>query len=115
MADGLTQEPRVAPAMLAGVFSRPDGAAGRVFQRYFPRVLDSVGAWLSAEVRAGRIRPLALPLLIQQLIGPLAVHLLLRPVLTCGPGSDLPSVEDACVVFADAFVRAVTVSQETTG
>jgi hypothetical protein len=29
----------------------------------------SVGSWLAVEVRSGRIRPLPVPLLIQQLIG----------------------------------------------
>jgi AcrR family transcriptional regulator len=104
-----TREPRVAPAMLADLFSRPEGPTGRVFQRYFPRVLESVGGWLAAEVRAGRIRPLPVPLLIQLLIGPLAVHLLFRPVMTRGLGWGLPSVEEACAVFADAFLRAVAV------
>ncbi len=105
-----SREPRVAPAMLADLFSRPDGPTGRIFKRYFPRILDSVGGWLAAEVRAGRIRPLPLPLLIQQLIAPLAVHLLLRPALTHGLGLDLPSVEEACEVFAGAFLRAVAVA-----
>jgi AcrR family transcriptional regulator len=105
-----SREPRVAPAMLADLFSRPDGPTRRIFQRYFPRILDSVGGWLAAEVRAGRIRPLPLPLLIQQLIAPLAVHLLLRPALTHGLGLDLPSVEEACEVFAGAFLRAVAVA-----
>jgi AcrR family transcriptional regulator len=104
-----SREPRVAPAMLADLFSRPEGPTRRIFQRYFPRVLDSVGGWLAAEIRAGRIRGLPVPLLIQQLIGPLAVHLLFRPAMTRELGWDLPSVEETCAVFADAFLRAVTV------
>lgn len=103
-----SREPRVAPAMLADLFSRQDGPTGRIFTRYFPRVMDSVGAWLAAEVRAGRVRPLPMPLLIQQLVGPLAVHLLLRPAMQ-GLGWALPSVDETCEVFADAFLRAVAV------
>lgn len=110
-----SQEPRVAPAMLADLFSRPDGPGGRIFQQYFPRLLDSVGVWLTAEVRAGRIRSLPLPLLLQQMIGPLAVHMLLRPALTRELGRDLPSVEETCAVFADAFLRAVAVSEAPSG
>jgi hypothetical protein len=49
------------------------------------------------------------PLLVQQLIGPLAVHLLLRPAVTHGLELDLPSVEETCAVFADAFLRAIAV------
>jgi AcrR family transcriptional regulator len=104
----LGQEPRVAPAMLANLFSRPDGPTSRIFRRYFPRLLDSIGVWLTAEVRAGRIRPLPLPLLLQQMIGPLVMHMLLRPALSRELGRDLPSVEETCAVFADAFLRAVS-------
>ncbi|MQA86733.1 MAG: TetR family transcriptional regulator [Streptosporangiales bacterium] len=105
------REPRVLPAVLADLFSRPEGPAGRVFQRYSPRLLDSLGGWLAAEVRAGRIRSMPLPLLIQQLIGPLAVHMILRPALTRAMGRDLPGVEDACAVFADNFLRAVAATE----
>ncbi len=111
-----SREPRVAPAVLADLFSRPDGPAGRIFrQQYLPRLLNSVGGWLTAEVRAGRIRPLPLPLLIQQLIGPLAVHMLLRPVLARELGRDLPGVEETCAMFADAFLRAVAVPETPSG
>jgi AcrR family transcriptional regulator len=110
LAVSFTREPRVLPAMLADLFSRPEGPTGRIFQRYFPRSLDSVGGWLAAEVRAGRIRGLPVPLLIQQMIGPLAVHLLFRPAMERGAGLDLPSVAETCEVFADAFLRAVAVS-----
>ncbi len=109
LAASLLREPRVMPAMLADLFSRPEGPTGRVFLRYFPRALDSVGGWLAAEVRTGRIRALPVPLLIQQLIGPLGVHLLFRPAMARRAGADLPSVEEACAVFADAFLRAVAV------
>ena len=68
---------------------------------------------VSVMRRAGRIRPL--PLLLQQMIGPLAVHMLLRPALTRELGRDLPSVEETCAVFADAFLRAVAVSEAPSG
>lgn len=115
MVAAFAREPRVAPALLADLFSRPDGPAGRIFRQYFPRLLDSVGGWLAAEVRAGRIRPLPLPLLVQQLIGPLAVHMLLRPALRGDLARDLPGVEEACAVFADTFLCAVAVSETPSG
>jgi AcrR family transcriptional regulator len=115
MVTSFSQEPRVAPALLADLFGRPDGPASRIFQQYFPRLLDSLGAWLTAEVRAGRIRSLPLPLLLQQMIGPLAVHMLFRPALTRELGRDLPSVEETCAVFTDAFLRAVVVSEVPLG
>ena len=105
LAVAFTRKPRVLPAMLADLFSRPQGATGRIFQRYFPRALDSVGGWLAAQVRAGRIRDLPVPLLIGQLIGPLAVHLLFRPAIDHIPGPDLPSVEEATRVGVRAACR----------
>lgn len=106
-----SQEPRVMPALLADLFGRPGGPAERVFDEYFPRVLDSVGGWLRAEVRAGRVRALPLPLLVQQLIGPIAVHMVFRPVLEAQQWPDLPDVDDACEMFAETFLRAVAVSR----
>jgi AcrR family transcriptional regulator len=106
IAASFGREPKVAPAMLADMFSRPDGPARRLFDRYFPAVLEALGGWLAAEVRAGRIRPMPVPLLLQQLIGPVIVHLMLRPALT--PGYDQPTVEQACELFGNAFVRAVS-------
>lgn len=101
-----SREPRVFPALLADAFSRPDGPAAPMLAQHFPRMLGSVGAWLAAEVDAGRIRPLPLPLLIQQLLGPLAMHLLLRPALARHTALILPSTEETCAVFADTFLHA---------
>lgn len=106
-ATGLSRQPRVVPAMLADAFSRPDGAVGRLFQLYFPRALDSVGGWLSAEVAAGRIQRLPIALLLQQLLGPLLLHVLSRPVISQQIGPELPDLDEACVMFAATFVRAV--------
>lgn len=75
----------------------------------FPRLLGSLGAWLREESEIGRLRPLPLPLLGQQLIGPLAMHMLTRPVLAPVWGADFPSVEGACDAFAKAFLRAAAV------
>jgi hypothetical protein len=84
-----------------------DGAAGRLVQRYFPRVLGRVGGWLEAEIVAGRIRPMLATLLIQQLLGLLMLHLLSRPLMSEGVGLELPDLDEVCAGFAKAFVRAV--------
>lgn len=115
MVTAFTREPRVFPAILADVFSRPDGPAAPILERYFPRMLGSVGAWLTAEVNAGRIRPLPLPLLVQQLLGPLAMHLLLRPALARHTALDLPGIEETCAVFADTFLHAVALPEAPPG
>jgi AcrR family transcriptional regulator len=100
MAVDLTREPRVAAAMLADLLGNPNGPAAKLFARYFPRALSSVGGWLETQMRAGRIRNLPVGLLMQQLLGPLLAHLLMRPVM----GEDL---QEACAVFTDTFLRAV--------
>lgn len=103
----MTREPRVMPALLGEVFSRPDGPAGEFFERHQPRMLGSVGAWLAAEVHKGRVRPLPTIVLVQQLIGPLALGLLFRPVLARLPGVELPTVDETSALLADNFLRAV--------
>jgi hypothetical protein len=73
-AAGLERQPRVASAMLADAFSRPEGAAGR---------------------------------LVQQLLGPLLLHLLSGPLMSEGVRLELPDLRrDLCGVRS-AFVRAV--------
>lgn len=108
-AAALDRQPQLAPAVLSDAFSRPDGPGGLLFARYFPRVLDSVGDWLSAEVEAGRVRPLPVVVLIQLLIGPLVVHVLSRPLLTRAHGTNMPDLDGACEEFGRAFVRAVAI------
>lgn len=100
MAAALTREPRVAAAMLSDLLANPHGIAAGIFARYFPRVRASFRDYLEAQVRAGRIRDIPTPLLIQQLAGPLLAHVLMRPVI----GEDL---EHACATFTSNFLRAV--------
>ncbi|MGH3098530.1 MAG: TetR/AcrR family transcriptional regulator, partial [Streptosporangiales bacterium] len=108
-------EPRVMPALVADLFGNPTGPALTVWEQVFvPRVLGSIGDWLTRQVRAGRIRPLPLPLLVQVLIGPFAAHVLTRPALeTAWPAGGLPSIEEACEVFAESFLRAVATGGDT--
>lgn len=109
LADGFGREPRVLPAMLADCFARPHGPTVTIMQEhFFPRMLAGLGGWLAEEVTAGRVRDLPLPLLMQQLLGPAAVHFMLRPVLTEVPGVDMPDPEHVCQVLTDTFLRAVT-------
>lgn len=108
IAGSLTDEPRVATAMLADLLGNPSGPTARIFVRYFPRALVSVGGWLEGHVRAGRIRDIPVPLLLQQLIGPLLAHILVRSVIPRG-AEDAAELEQACAVFTTAFLRAVAV------
>lgn len=99
-------EPAVLPALFADAFARPHGPGRRVLVANFPRLLGSVGGVLAAEVDAGRLRPYPVPLLAQLLLGPLIAHLMSRPVLREVPDVDLPSIDEACATFAEAFLRA---------
>jgi hypothetical protein len=76
-------------------------------QYHVPRMLAGVGQWLAGEVTAGRVRDLPLPLLIQQMPAPIAIHTMVRPAAVNIPEIELPELDEACVVFADDFLRAV--------
>jgi AcrR family transcriptional regulator len=109
IAHTLDREPRVAPALLAESLARPDSPAiQNLLGHNAPRLLATLGGWLTNEVQAGRIRDLPLPLLIQQLIAPIAVHMLVRPAVPQLPGLELPDLDTVCDTFTDAFLRAVT-------
>ncbi|HWT47405.1 MAG TPA: TetR/AcrR family transcriptional regulator [Mycobacterium sp.] len=109
ITDTLSREPRVASAVLAEALARPGSPAiQNLLGHTAPRLLASLGAWLTSEITAGRIRDLPLPLLIQQLIAPVAMHMLIRPATPQLPGLDLPDLDTVCDTFTDTFVRAVT-------
>jgi AcrR family transcriptional regulator len=103
----LTREPRVATAMLSDVLGNPHGIGARIFARYFPRVRASVGGWLATHVEAGRIRDIPTPLLLQQLLGPMLAHVLMRPALATEV-----DLNQACSEFTAAFLRAVGTSND---
>ena len=108
LAEAFSREPRVAPAMLAEGLARPtEPAVVALLQYHVPRMLAGVGQWLAGEVTAGRVRDLPLPLLIQQMLAPIAIHTMVRPAAVNIPEIDLPELDQACVVFADDFLRAV--------
>ncbi|HYX99646.1 MAG TPA: hypothetical protein VE908_08870 [Mycobacterium sp.] len=99
----------MAPALLAEALARPDSPAIRnLLNHNAPRLLASIGSWLTSEIRAGRIRDIPLTLLIQQLIAPVAVHMLVRPAVPQLPQLELPDIDTVCDTFTDTFLRAVT-------
>lgn len=108
VAESLSQEPRVVPAMMAEALAGPvTDASQALFGHAAPKILAALGPWLAAEVAAGRIRELPVPVLLQQMIAPIAMHTMLRPVLDTVPQIDLPELADCAEIFAEAFVRAV--------
>ena len=57
---------------------------------------------MERHVAAHRIRNLPIPLLMQQLLGPLLVHLFIGAAMT-----GQPDLERTCSVFTSTFLRAV--------
>jgi AcrR family transcriptional regulator len=109
LAAALGREPRVAPAILAEVFARPASPTVQALSQHAaPRMLDVLGAWLNAQVQRGRIRDLPIPLLMQQLMGPMVMHMLTRPALDTLAMVELPDLDTTCTVLAANFVRAVS-------
>jgi len=112
VANALSREPRVAPAVFAEAFARPTSPAVQSLAAYGPpRMLGVLSRWFDAEIRAGHIRDLPLPLLAQQLLGPILLHVLARPALSNVPVWSPPDIDTVCDVFAEAFVRAVATSR----
>ncbi|MGA5196549.1 hypothetical protein [Streptomyces exfoliatus] len=113
MAIAVQREP-VMPAIMAELLAHPQDEALQPLVRYaVPRLFAGVGRWLTTEIAAGRIRDLPLLLLIQQMSSPLVTHLLLRPATTQIPDLPSPTIEEACTVFADNFLRAVAIPAPT--
>jgi AcrR family transcriptional regulator len=108
LAEALSRHPRVFPAMIAEIFSRPASPTVHTLMTHgAPRTFALVGDWLSGQIRAGAVRDLPVFLLIHQLLAPMTVHLLVRPTYGALPEFELPDIDTACDVLADAFVRAV--------
>jgi AcrR family transcriptional regulator len=108
LAEVLMREPRVLMAVLAEALARPMEPAGQVLVDYGAlRSLANVLSWLEDEVAAGRVRDIPRPLLLQQLLSPIAVHCMMRRGLAAVPQATVPGVDESCDIFADAFVRAV--------
>ena len=70
-------------------------------------MFDVLGQWLGGEIRGGNIRDLPLPLLIDQMLGPMLIHMLLRLAKLETSVVEVPDIDTACDVFADLFVRVV--------
>jgi AcrR family transcriptional regulator len=108
VANALNREPRVTPAVFAEAFSRPRSAAVQSLTSYAaPRMFGALGAWFDAEIRAGRIRDQPVIALAQQLLGPIVIHMLMRPAFPDVPGLTLPEIDEVVEDFAANFIRAV--------
>lgn len=110
VADALSREPRVTPAMLAEVYARPASATVQSLTRHAaPRMLGALGAWLETEIKAGRIRDQPRLVLIQQLLGPIVIHMLMRPAFSDAIELALPDIDSVCEHLTTNFLAAVTI------
>jgi len=113
MAEALGRQPRVVPALFAEAFARPTSPAVQSLTRHAaPRMFGVLGQWFTTQIRDGHIRDLPTPLLVQQLMAPMMVHLFMRPVAENSSAAALPDIDTVCDIFADAFVRALAVPDE---
>ncbi|NNJ60048.1 MAG: TetR/AcrR family transcriptional regulator [Dactylosporangium sp.] len=108
LAQALSRQPRVTPALLAEVLARPTSPAVRsIVRSNAPTLFAVIGDWLATEIQAGRIRDLPIPLLMHQFAAPIMIHMLLRPLATDRTMTDLPDLDRTCEIFAEAFLGAV--------
>lgn len=108
VAVALSREPRVAPAIFAEAFSRPTSAAVRSLAEYAaPRMFGALGGWFDTEIQAGHIRDAPVLVLAHQLLGPILIHMFMRPVIPDVLGIIPPDVDAVCEAFTTNFIRAV--------
>jgi AcrR family transcriptional regulator len=71
-----------------------------------PLILGSLGGYLLAQMENGRLRRVHPLLAVQSFVGPIIVHVLMRPVVTEGLGVELDP-EEAVRLFAANWVRGM--------
>jgi len=74
-------------------------------------VLGSVGAYVMAQMAAGRLRMMHPMLALQAFIGPIFFHLLARSLAERVAGFDIDG-EQAVVLLAESWLRAMRPDQE---
>jgi AcrR family transcriptional regulator len=69
------------------------GDAVRGIQPFMPEALAAVGGYLARQMAAGTVRPMHPLLAVQAVLGPIAFHLLSRPIAERVVGFDMPIEE----------------------
>jgi AcrR family transcriptional regulator len=77
-----------------------------VLEEFAPTLLGALGGYLVDQMQAGRLRPMHPVLAIQSFVGPIIVHVMMRPVVTEVLGLELDA-EDAVREFAANWVRGM--------
>lgn len=77
-----------------------------VLEEFAPRLLGALGGYLLEQMAAARMRPMEPVLAIQSFVGPIIVHVLMRPVVREVLGMEVDS-EAAVREFAANWVRGM--------
>jgi AcrR family transcriptional regulator len=96
----------VRPLLFEAASLGPD-VRDTVVGEFAPRLLGVFGGYLVAQMEAGRLRRMHPILAIQSFVGPIIIHVLMRPVISEGLGIQLDS-EAAVREFAANWVRGMT-------
>ena len=98
-------------SLIAEVLRNPGSDVGRAFREwYLPQITAVLVPLFSRHLEHGTVRPLPLPVLVQMLIGPVALHGASRAIVTNELGIELPDVNETIDMFTDLFCRAVGTS-----
>jgi AcrR family transcriptional regulator len=109
--DMLEEDIGVVEAFVAEALAKPRGVLMELAQaELVPRIVAGVGAWLTAEIEAGRCRDIPLSLLLPLLVAPISVHSVARKRMVAR-GLPVPERRQAIETMAAAFCRAVEVQE----
>lgn len=102
-------------ALIAEAIRDPASEVGGALRDwYLPQVTSVLVPLFARHIEAGTIRPLPIPLLVQLLMGPMALHGASRRVLVDELGIELPDLDATIDIFTDMFCRAVEAEHEGT-
>jgi AcrR family transcriptional regulator len=90
--------------LLEALSMRPDAVRG--VQPFMPEALAAVGGYLVHQMAAGTVRPMHPLLAVQAVLGPIAFHLLSRPIAERVIGFDMP-IEDVVDELTESIVRGL--------
>jgi AcrR family transcriptional regulator len=76
---------------------------------YLPQITAVLVPLFSRHIAHGTVQPLPMPVLVQTLIGPVALHGVTREIVTGELGIELPDLDATIDIFTDIFCRAVGV------
>jgi AcrR family transcriptional regulator len=106
--DSLTADAGVIEALIAEALAKPNGVVFELARdQIVPRIVRTVGGWLTREIEAGRCADMPLSLLVPLLIFPLGTHVVARKRLIAA-GVSVPDRDEVIDTMTRAFCRAIS-------